>query len=51
MKYLARTFTLPAANPRTSGLNWDLATLSHEEFLAKYGITPEEYCSGKQRAQ
>ena len=51
MKYLARKFTLPAANTKTTGLNWDLAFLTRDEFIERYGMTPEEYCNGKQRAQ
>lgn len=51
MRYEARTFTLPASNTRTTELHWDLATLSREQFIAKYSMTPEEYCNGKQRAQ
>lgn len=47
MKYLYGTFTLPAANPHTPGINWDLAMLSIEEFKEKYGVTPSEYIDGK----
>lgn len=48
MKYVSGTFTLPAANSKTTGLNWDLAFLSRDEFIERYKMTPEEYCNGKQ---
>lgn len=51
MKYVSGTFTLPAANSKTTGLNWDLAFLTRDEFIARYNMTPEEYTAGTHRAQ
>lgn len=45
MKYTQATFTLPASGNRTTQKQWDFATLSSAEFLAKYAsqsMTPEE---------
>lgn len=44
MKYVQRTFTLPASSGHTtSQVRWDLAFLSIEEFVCKYGVNPSEY--------
>lgn len=43
MLYKQPTFTLPACNQGVNDLNWDLAFLSKEEFIAKYG--QEQYDS------
>jgi hypothetical protein len=43
MKYQAPTFTLPASNPKTTQENWDLATLSRDEFRKKYNLSDKEY--------
>lgn len=51
MKYLRGTFTLPAANTKTTGVNWDLAFLTRDEFIEKYKMTPEEYMAGRNKAQ
>lgn len=46
MKYVQRTFTLPASSGHTtSQVRWDLAFLSVREFKSKYGVTPREYIS------
>jgi hypothetical protein len=42
MLYQQRTFTCPTSH-NTSQAQWDLATLSPEEYQKKYSITPEEY--------
>ena len=43
MKYLQPSFTLPAAPNRVTNKDWDLATLSEQEFINKYKITKEQY--------
>jgi hypothetical protein len=42
MRYLARTFTLPASE-HTSEMQWDLAFLSAKEFKKKYSMTDEQF--------
>lgn len=42
MLYQRRSFTLPAQNPRSKELNWDLAFLSDKEFIEKYRALKEE---------
>lgn len=42
MQYMRPSFTLPASN-NTSQKSWDLATLTKAEFIAKYGISGQEY--------
>lgn len=42
MKYLERSFTLPSSQNTSQG-RWDAATLTSEQFFAKYGMTPEGY--------
>lgn len=41
MLYTRPSFTCPAAGAKTSGENWDRAFLTHEEFVAKYGESPD----------
>lgn len=42
MRYQMPSFTLPACNGATE-VQWDMAFLTTEEFLQKYGFTPEGY--------
>lgn len=37
MQYTQKSFTLPASGKRTSQEQWDYATLTAAEFVAKYG--------------
>lgn len=41
MLYTRRTFTCPAASGNVSNKNWDRAFLSADEFIAKYGESPD----------
>lgn len=46
MKYLRRSFTLPASSGKTTEQKqWDLAFLSPEEFTEKYGEEPGDFIS------
>jgi hypothetical protein len=42
MKYTEKKFTVPVAGALTSQINWDIAFLSVEEFIAKYGKSKEQ---------
>lgn len=43
MKYLQRSFTLPASESSVSQKKWDFAFMEKEEFISKYGVTDEQY--------
>lgn len=43
MQYLQKTFTLPASNKQLTERQYDYATLTKSEFIAKYGDAAEGY--------
>lgn len=46
MLYQRPKFTCPAASQQTSQEKWDLAMLTKEEFVRKYGQTKYEILTG-----
>lgn len=46
MLYQRQSFTLPATSKTLTARQYDFATLTEAEFLAKYGLEAEGYPAG-----